>query len=310
MFISVDDCSRLILDGKVVAIPTETVYGLAGSIFSETAIREIFALKNRPLTNPLIVHISHLKQVEEFVQMPKNNELKLIEAFWPGPLTILLPLKKQDALLPQITANLPTVAIRMPRQKQTLELIEKTGPLVAPSANLSGFPSSTKKEHIALDFGKQFPVLEGICGQEGIESTIVISVDGQIVIAREGSLLASDMEKILGYQPKILAKQKKPICPGQHFRHYAPNAKIQLMPYDKLKVLDQVIVGFTDRKYPFAKEVLHLGKSFDPKSLQTNLYAILRMLDEKGIEEAFIDEDFMDDERSQIIKNRLVKACQ
>lgn len=310
MFISVEEAASLICHGQIIAIPTETVYGLAGSILFESGIKQIFSLKNRPLTNPLILHISHLKQVEEFVQMPKEDELKLIESFWPGPLTVLLRLKHSSALPKMITAGLPTVAIRMPNQKQTLHLIEKTGPLVAPSANKSGLPSSTKKEHIAKDFGENFPVLEGSCGKEGIESTIVISINGKIKIAREGSLLASDMEKVLGYLPEILVKQNKPICPGQHFRHYAPNAKIQLVSYDEIRELNEVVIGFEDREYKKAKQVLHLGKLNDPKTQQNNLYAILRELDQQGISQAYIDQDFMLDERSQIIKKRLEKAAQ
>ena len=312
MIISLEESARQLTSCEVVAIPTETVYGLAASIYSEKAIKQIFILKNRPLTNPLIVHISHLSQLNEFVQMPEGDCLKLAQAFWPGPLTMILPLLRPQALSPWITAGLPTVAVRMPSQPETLELIRRIGPLVAPSANLSGLPSATRPAHIAHDFGDAFPILEGVCGSLGIESTIIASVDGKIFIGREGALLSADMEPILGYKPTLLPEQERPICPGQHFRHYAPHARIHLIPYKAMTADHCVVIGFNDRNYPFATRFFPLGSTQDPQMHQAKLYAILRELDDEKIKEAYVDSDFLPDERSQLIKNRLIKAssCQ
>lgn len=309
MKITVKDAAIKLNKKEVVAIPTETVYGLAASITHEEAIKKIFSLKNRPLTNPLIIHISHISQLKDFLEPLSEEVQKLMDKFWPGSLTFILPLSKNAQISSLITANLPTVAVRMPNQKDTLELINMIGPIVAPSANRSGYPSSTLISHVEQDFGDSFPVLnsETICA--GLESTIIAYEDGIWKIAREGAILASDLGEILGYRPLSLSKKEKPICPGQHFRHYAPNAKLILKSYEELQNLEGVIVGFTERNYHKATQLIYLGSLSNSLDLQTNLYKTLRFLDEKGISTAYVDIDFPSDDRSQILKHRMEKAA-
>ena len=309
MELPVNQAASQLKNGEVVAIPTETVFGLAGSIYSDKAIEKIFELKNRPLSNPLIVHISDLIQIKDEIEEIDLETQKLIQAFWPGPLTIILKLRSSAKLSHLITAGLKTIAVRMPAKDETLKLIAQAGPLVAPSANLSGYPSATKREHVERDFGLEFSVLEGEPHCLGIESTIIAKEYGVWKIAREGAVLPTDLEKVLGYIPSSLAKQEKPICPGQHFKHYSPHAKLKLLPYHKLKSIEGVIIGFKERNYPKAKTVINLGSLQSPVGCQKNLYALLRSLDEEGHQEAYIDIDFPEDERLQILKRRIEKAA-
>ncbi len=309
MELSIEEAFKKLQNQEVIAIPTETVFGLAASIYSEKAIQAIFKLKNRPLSNPLIIHISNLEQIKDQIELLDETGLNLIQTFWPGPLTIIMKLKKTATLSNLITAGLNTVAIRMPQKSETLQLIEKTGPLVAPSANLSGYPSSTKREHVEKDFGLSFPILKGEPDCLGIESTIIAQEQGFWKIAREGALLAGDLEKILGYKPSQLTKKEKPICPGQHFKHYSPKANLKLLPYQDLKSIEGVIIGFKERTYPLAKRVIDLGSIDSPLNCQKNLYALLRLLDDFGYQEAYVDSDFPADERLQIIKRRIEKAA-
>lgn len=309
MKLSTEKIIALLLSGKVVAIPTETVFGLAASIYDESAIKSIFNLKNRPLSNPLIVHISAVDQIRDFVEETALTEAQtLINAFWPGPLTLVLPLKPSNTLSPLITANLNSVAVRMPKHEKTLQVIDKTGPLVAPSANKSGYPSSTDVQHVEHDFGSDFPVLDAAIDCQGIESTILAKENNFWKIAREGAIVPSNLSKILGYTPEIHSKKSTPICPGQHFKHYSPHAKVITKPYAELQDLSAVILGYQERSYPKAKKVITLGSLEAPLSIQQNLYAALRSLDAEGIEEAYIDVDFPLEERLEIIKRRIEKA--
>ncbi|MEM6726277.1 MAG: L-threonylcarbamoyladenylate synthase, partial [Bacteroidota bacterium] len=184
----VDQAVALLTDGKLVAIPTETVYGLAANIFDADAILQIFALKQRPLFNPLIVHIHAFEQLDQFVtQVPAKARL-LADAFWPGPLTLILP---KQAIIPDlITAGKPTVAVRIPNHPVMLELLRRLPfPLAAPSANPSGGISPTTAKHVADYFSNQLKmVLDGGDCQKGIESTIIGFEGEQPIIYRLGSL--------------------------------------------------------------------------------------------------------------------------
>ena len=309
MQISLSEAVVRLLREEVVAVPTETVYGLASLYHSEAGIKKIFSLKNRPLNNPLIVHISSLSQLESIVSPLTDEALKLIEAFWPGPLTLVLPLKQDHCCHELVTAGLATVAVRMPNHKNTLELIEKTGPIVAPSANQSGYPSSTLIEHVEKDFGKEFPVLEGVTASFGLESTILAHQHGSWVIAREGALIPSDLARVLGYSPSYFQSKSQPICPGMHYKHYSPLAKLKLKSYQELQECEEIILGYSDRTYPKSKKVFFLGSVQDPASIQHKLYSTLRSLDVEEIETAFIDIELPCDERLDIIKRRIEKAA-
>lgn len=216
----------LIKDGEVVAFPTETVYGLGADAWNPTAIQKIFTIKGRPSDNPLIVHISDKTQLRQFVKKtPKKAEI-LMEAFWPGPVTIVF--NKKTDVLDLITAGLDTVAIRMPDHELALQFISAAGPLVAPSANKSGKPSPTKPQHVLEDLGANFPVIDGGSTSIGLEST-VIDLSRQIpAILRPGKIGKNEIESVLGQHVQFSTNSEDhtPKSPGQKYSHYKPNAEV------------------------------------------------------------------------------------
>lgn len=297
---------ELLLSGQVVAIPTETVYGLAASIHEPRAIDEIFRLKGRPSHNPLIVHVAKPADCLQFAVDPPKGLESLLDDFWPGPLTVVIP-ACEKRILPQIRANLATCAFRMPNHDLTLALLDEAGPVVAPSANLSGTPSATRREHVEKDFGSDFPVLDGGICQHGLESTIVVFQNGVWQIARLGAYSQEDLAKSLGYLPQIAThSQNAPICPGQLLAHYAPKARLL---FSKASEDHPNVVGFTDRHYPSAKRLFLLGSSTDPSEVANSLYNILRQLDQEQIDEAWVDNDFADSGIWKTIKERLNRAA-
>lgn len=249
--------------GGVVAIPTETVYGLAAEVTNLQAIQEVFSLKRRPSDNPLIVHISSLEQLGEISKPLTKLELSIINKFWPGPLTLILPRKKK--VLDAVTAGLETVAVRMPNHSLCLDLLHKTGPLVGPSANLSGTPSPTKKEHVQTDFGPSFPILDGGVCTVGFESTVITCRTNNLSTARKNVSANTKMPShsdIIIYRPGAISEQQLsefgsveyysasqaeqdstgsiPILPspGLKYRHYAPKARVQwLLSIDQLRAV-------------------------------------------------------------------------
>lgn len=304
MRIDCQQAKELLLRDEVVAVPTETVYGLAASLHSEKAIEKIFELKSRPKENPLIVHISQKEQISQICGgLPPFFE-ELARAFWPGPLTLVAPAAMS---VPSIArAGLPTAAVRMPDHPLTLKLIDAIGPIVAPSANLSGLPSSTTPDHVEQDFGKEFPILEGGTCTKGIESTILI-FDGSVWrIGRQGSIPLEEFSRILPYH-LCFDKRKNSSCPGQMFKHYSPRAKLTLSQ-ESYSGTPETVVGFEGRHYPNARQVLILGEIEKPETVMANLYNILRQLDNAGIEEAWIDADFPRKGLLATIAERLEKA--
>lgn len=254
--------------GGVVAIPTETVYGLAAKVTNLQAIQEVFTLKRRPSDNPLIVHISSLEQLSEISKPLTELELSIINKFWPGPLTLILRRKKK--VLDAVTAGLETVAVRMPNHSICLDLLQRTGPLVAPSANLSGTPSPTKKEHVQNDFGPSFPILDGGACTIGLESTVITCRSdylsttiknesfytktpshSDIIIYRPGAIseqLLSEFGSVHYYSASQAEQdypRSKPILPspGLKYRHYAPKAKVQwLSSFDLLRAVTETSI--------------------------------------------------------------------
>ena len=310
MRVSVDEaCSRL-RRGEVVAIPTETVYGLAAPLHNLKSIQRIFELKRRPSDNPLIIHLADVSDLkEQRVQTPPSLD-RLTDLFWPGPLTLVLPIDPTH--IPAIArAQLPTAAFRIPNHSVAQEIARRVGPLVAPSANLSGRPSATTVEHVEEDFGTDFPIVDGGMCQEGVESTILIYVDACWQVARLGVLSSEQFEVVLGYRPQLYTSTQKnhpPIlCPGQHYRHYAPLCKL-ILGNARYDGQPDVVVGYEDRLYPGAKEVLYLGTSTHPNQVSHNLYQVLRQLDQKGIAEAWIDLNIPSHGLWETIAERLSRA--
>jgi L-threonylcarbamoyladenylate synthase len=290
MKIPLDQAKELLTKGSVVALPTETVYGLAALLSIPEAIEKIYTLKGRPKQNPLIIHTHDPSLVLSYTKELPPKALELMEAFWPGPLTLVLPVNV-DKVPEIVRSGHTTAAFRIPSHPIIFDILKSVGPLVAPSANLSGKPSATSAKHVEDDFGVDFPVIDGGEIDKGIESTILIYQENSWQIGRLGSLSQEAFTPILGYLPEIYDKRSStPICPGAHYRHYSPNAKLHLGSLEKCS--DGVVLGYTDRSYPNASQVFTLGKSSDPTAIMKNLYASLRRLDEMGLTEAFIDINF------------------
>lgn len=307
MHISIKEAAQHIHNGGVVAIPTETVYGLAAALDQPNAINQVFELKGRPSNNPLIIHVPDVASVMKFVKkVPRDFEL-LVTAFWPGPLTVVLPV--DTTKIPErARAGLPTAAFRVPNHSVALELLKLTGPLVMPSANLSGRPSATHPEHVEADFGSEFPVLDGGSCACGLESTIVHFNGERWQVIRQGAIAPEEFLPFFGYLPKVIQKVgSNPICPGQLYRHYAPKAKLTLSKSATL--LKGVIVGFSDRAYPAAECVFSIGSSSKPEEVAEKLYAVLRQLDQENIEAATIDIQFPYSGLWATIHERLKKAA-
>lgn len=309
MRISLSQAISALQQGGVVAIPTETVYGLAASLHHPLAIERLFALKGRPLANPLIIHLAHVEQIAQYVRYYPPDFERLIQAFWPGPLTCILPITSQVPSM--VRADLPTAGFRIPALEITRTLLEATGPLVMPSANLSGRPSATRPEHVEEDFGIDFPLLDGGICTQGLESTILLYQEEsqEWVIVRLGALPPESFEEVLGYQPRFVQKTSdvQPLCPGQLFRHYAPRAHLFLGDQRDLAKASYIL-GFKERRYPLGKHILLLGSLTQPEEVAENLYQVLRQLDRAGAQDAWVDMDFPRDGLWQTIAERLARA--
>ena len=312
MRLSLETAASLLKQGQVVAVPTETVYGLAASIDHVSAIRDIFKLKGRPQDNPLIVHVASIGDVEKMAEEVPSDFYLLAKAFWPGPLTLILPVKL-DAVPEVARAGLSTAGFRVPSHKTTRALLELTGPLVMPSANISGRPSATSFQHVEADFGEEFPVLDGGQCHQGVESTILHWGHDGWVVVRLGAIPVEAFTEVLGYIPEVSSggadRVKRPLCPGQKYRHYAPKAALHLTKTfpDEMK---GVVLGYDNREYPEGCNVFSLGRVGDPEGVASGLYAIMRRLDEEGVAEAWVDVDIPSTGLWRTILERLKKASQ
>jgi L-threonylcarbamoyladenylate synthase len=298
----------MIKEGGIIAVPTETVYGLAASIEHPEAIERIFSLKGRPSNNPLITHVSCREQIERFVHNFPEGFDELAEAFWPGPLTLVIPVVKET--VPSIIrAGLPTAAFRVPSHPMARKLILGAGPVVMPSANLSGKPSSTAPAHIEMDFGRDFPVIDGGVCEKGIESTVLVFNHDKWEVGRLGGITSEQIETVLGYFPKnpVSIKQEKPLCPGQLFRHYAPNATLHTE--ESIPESCTVIIGFSGRTYPSSKTIKILGPIDNPDEVAKLLYQTLRELDLEKVSHAWVDMNFPEGGLWACIRERIKKAA-
>jgi L-threonylcarbamoyladenylate synthase len=275
----------LLNSGDIVAFPTETVYGLGANAWNPSAIQKVFKTKGRPSDNPLIVHISNIDQLQEFVSEVPESADTLIEKFWPGPLTLVF--KKEPKVLDLITAGLDTVAIRMPDHKLALELIKETGPLVAPSANKSGRPSPTKPEHVKADFGEDLPVIDGGSTEVGIESTVLDLTSETPVILRPGKIGKKEIEDVLG-KKVALSNHKNtstPKSPGQKYSHYKPTASVR---YEKIESIEASTLYLTQSELAISgKNVVQYSGNLE--QLSRELYDRFREADLEGFETIIIE---------------------
>lgn len=310
---SIQDVAALLQQNEIAAIPTESVYGLAGNAYNETALKKIFELKQRPFYNPLIVHI---KSVEDLhlvaTDIPTQAQL-LAATFWPGPLTLVL--KKQTHIPDLVTAGKDTVAVRVPNHPVTLSLLEQLEfPLAAPSANPFGSISPTKAAHVANYFtASPLTILEGGECSNGIESTIIGFENNQAVLYRLGSITIEAIENVIG--PLLIKTQSEatPTAPGMLSKHYAPRTTT----IQSNNILESIHTNTTKKiglltfKHQFEHESIVAQKVLSPKGnlaeAATLLYNALHELDQLDLD-LIIAEKFPDHNLGRTINDRLERA--
>ena len=239
--LTIREAINLLDAGEIVAIPTETVYGLAADARSESAVNKIFKAKRRPLDNPLIVHIGDIAQVDDLATDVSAEARLLMDHFWPGPLTIILPCAGVVSEL--VTAGLKTIALRMPNHKAALKLLRNSGiPLAAPSANISGKPSPTRPEHVVNDLKNRIDgiIAGGVC-EIGLESTVIDMTTSTPVILRPGSVTQEEIEALIGHVKSSDFVDEFPKSPGMKYTHYTPNAQVFIVK-GSLKFFKSIIM--------------------------------------------------------------------
>ena len=306
---SLSMASDLLRSGNLVAFPTETVYGLGADATNTQAVLSIFKAKGRPADNPLIVHIYERSQLNEICNVP-DKAIPLMDAFWPGPLTILF--EKHTSVPDVVTAGLPTVAVRMPSHPVAAAMLQACGfPVAAPSANSSGRPSPTKASHVFEDLNGKIPlILDGGQCQVGLESTVLDLCHGVPTILRPGGITKDMIEHVLkaevllaGSILRPLNPDEKALSPGMRYKHYAPEAVLTLVEGDELSVLQKLkelyfqesnkgkktcILCFSEHADTLKNCSLHIiGSKYNADEIAHNLFTALRSLDEEGMEAVF-----------------------
>lgn len=281
-----DLAARLLKEGKVVAIPTETVYGLAANIFNPKAVARVFEIKGRPLSHPLIVHVPEISKIQELVAQFPDKARTLAEAFWPGPLTMVL---RKSSLVPDIvTGGLRTVAIRIPNHPVILEILRLCEvPLAAPSANPFGTLSPTCAEHVREMLGTEIDlIVDGGPCSVGVESTIVGFHDDIATLLRPGGLAIESIEQTIGKIERV-TENAVPIVPGMLPKHYAPKTHLILWqegsPLPRAKALG--LLSFTRPMEVLDFQVVEvLSPSRDLREAATNFFSALRRLDDRRLD--------------------------
>ena len=342
-----EESGRILREGGLVAFPTETVYGLGGNGLDPDASRKIYEAKGRPSDNPLILHIADVGMLYDIAEDINDKARKLIEAFWPGPLTMVF--KKAVKVPLATTGGLSSVAVRMPSHPVATAMIREAGvPVAAPSANVSGRPSPTLAKHVVEDMdGRIEMILDGGNIAIGIESTIVDMTSEPPVILRPGYITKEMIEEVIGevnLDPTLLIKPRedlRPKAPGMKYRHYAPKAELTLYEGSVEKVARVIweqalaklaenkrvaVIATKESKVVYDKfmaeaentgkielndnnpEFILLGSRQDEESIARNLYAALRECDERQVDYIY-SETFSLENFGQAIMNRLRKAA-
>lgn len=273
MSISLDEAAARIRRGELVAFPTETVYGLGASALDAAAVSKIFEKKGRPMTSPLIVHVSSIEMARSIVKEFPPEAEELARKYWPGPLTLVLP--KSPAIPDVVTAGLPTVGIRVPSHPIALKLIDAAGvPIAAPSANKFMELSPTTAEHVREAFGDEVPVLDGGPCAVGIESTVVSCIGGKLELLRPGMVSFGEIEAAAA----PLKNASHP-APGMHERHYSPRTRLILV--SGVDELPGRIGAFLWRKKP-GLTACSVRMPFKAAAYARRLYSILHQVDHEG----------------------------
>ena len=343
----ISEAAEILKGGGLVAFPTETVYGLGGNGLDKEAAKKIYAAKGRPSDNPLILHVSSIEEVYPLVKALPEKAKKLMEAFWPGPLTLVLP--KSDLVPKESTGGLETVALRSPENALTLSLIRACGfPIAGPSANLSGRPSPTEASHVFEDLGGRIEgILEDGAVGIGVESTIVDLSENCPTLLRPGAITIEDLEEVLGEKvaidPTLLGKSMAegftPKAPGMKYRHYAPKAEMILFKKKEEEEnglrsgqedIAKSILSYGEKEFSVSPErkiwilcgedtaslyegdgrftVKILGRREEPLSMTHNLFRLLRQADEEGVE-MILGECYSEEGVGFALMNRLKKAA-
>lgn len=290
--------ANLIKKGEVVAIPTETVYGLAADSTNPEAIKKIFEAKGRPSDNPLIAHINSFEMFKKIAKTISDDAKKLADAFWPGPLTIVVP--KSSFVCNEACARLDSVGVRMPSNETARKIIDAANvPLSAPSANLSGKPSPTRAEDVFDDMnGRIKLIIDGGDCDAGVESTVISVLESTPVILRPGVITKEQIEKVLKKEISIaqgvtqeLISNDPVLSPGLKYKHYAPKAEIIILDGSIEKFIDYVknnkkdgtfVLCFDEEQSLFDLPCVTYGKKSNERSQAHNLFSSLRTLDKKG----------------------------
>lgn len=323
------EAGRIIRDGGLVAFPTETVYGLGGDALNKESSRKIYEAKGRPSDNPLIIHISNMDDLKPIVEEIPEDVYRLAEAFWPGPLTIIM---KKSAMVPkETTGGLDTVAVRMPSHPVARKFIEYAGGYVAaPSANVSGRPSPTRAKYVIEDMtGRIDMILDGDGIDIGLESTIVDMTGEVPMILRPGYITLDMLQKVLDQvdtDKTILDINCKepPKAPGMRYRHYAPKGQLTIVEGDVGRTIEKIneltrqahikgekvgIIGTEETRMKYQGDsIKSVGKRRDEEAIARTLYAILREFDDEDVTVIY-SESFSECSMGQAIMNRLLKAA-
>ena len=327
---------KVLEEGGLIGIPTETVYGLAGNALDPLASQKIYAAKGRPSDNPLIVHIADMEMLPELVKRIPETAVKIADAFWPGPLTIIM--EKSEIVPYETTGGLDTVAIRMPSHPIANRLIGMSRiPLAAPSANTSGRPSPTRASHVYEDLnGKIEMILDGGDVGIGIESTIIDVTGDTPMILRPGYITKAMLEEVVGtvlVDPAVADESGsgdfRPKAPGMKYKHYAPKGELKIISGEQASVVEKIIqmaqsrleegasVGIiatdeTEKAYDTLKAqgavLMNIGTRKDEDTIIHNLFDVLRRMDGAGVKYIF-SESFEEGDRGMAIMNRLLKAA-
>ncbi|AAS44352.1 MULTISPECIES: L-threonylcarbamoyladenylate synthase [Bacillus] len=317
------EAAKLLRENEAIAFPTETVYGLGANAMNDEAIAKIFEAKGRPSDNPLIVHIGTKSQLDGIVKEIPPVAEKLMEHFWPGPLTIILP--RKEGISEKVTAGLNTVGVRMPDHPVALALIEEANvPVAAPSANRSGRPSPTLASHVYEDLNEKIAgIVDGGATGVGVESTVIDCTSAVPTILRPGGITKEQLESVIGtvsLDPALKDEKEKPKSPGMKYTHYAPKAPLSIVEgsrefiqrlADEKKEEGFKVGVLTTEEYQHvynADVVLSCGVRSDLASVATKLYDVLRTFDASEVDVIF-SESFPNEGIGNAIMNRLTKAA-
>lgn len=326
----IEKAASILQKGGLVAFPTETVYGLGANGLNAQACKKIYEAKGRPSDNPLILHISELDELDQIVKETPTLAKKVIEAFWPGPITLIFP--KADCVPHEITGGFETVAVRFPSHILAQKIIHKAGfPIAAPSANSSGKPSPTRASHVVFDLdGKIDMIVDGGSTEVGLESTILDMTQEKPILLRPGAITKEMIQSVIGeidVDPAVLSKPTKdfvPKAPGMKYTHYSPKAEVILVKGNLQKTVEKInelcaqgqesgkkigiMATEQTKQFYHNATVLVVGDREKPETIGTNLFKILRKFDFLEIDVVY-SEVFEETGEGAAIMNRLNKAA-